>query len=82
MFSVSPAPLSHQPVLLDEALAALNIRADGHYVDATFGRGGHSAALLAALLAGDNMSIFAAHWFLPLYYNEGLQQYRRSTGNR
>ncbi|RUQ38635.1 MAG: 16S rRNA (cytosine(1402)-N(4))-methyltransferase RsmH [Candidatus Competibacteraceae bacterium] len=49
MFSVSPAPLSHQPVLLDEALAALNIRADGHYVDATFGRGGHSAALLAAL---------------------------------
>lgn len=41
--------LSHQSVLLVEALAALNLRPDGRYVDATFGRGGHSAALLAAL---------------------------------
>jgi 16S rRNA (cytosine1402-N4)-methyltransferase len=49
MFSAPSSPLSHQPVLLNEVLAALNIRADGHYVDATFGRGGHSAALLAAL---------------------------------
>ncbi len=49
MFSAPSSPLSHQPVLLDEVLAALNIHADGHYVDATFGRGGHSAALLAAL---------------------------------
>ena len=30
-------------------MAALNIRADGLYVDATFGRGGHSAAILARL---------------------------------
>ncbi|VAX11567.1 16S rRNA (cytosine(1402)-N(4))-methyltransferase [hydrothermal vent metagenome] len=39
----------HNPVLLDEALAALNIRPDGHYVDGTFGRGGHSAAILNVL---------------------------------
>lgn len=39
----------HQPVLLNEAIAGLNIQAGGVYVDATFGRGGHSAALLAAL---------------------------------
>jgi len=37
------------PVLLDEALAALSIKPDGLYVDATFGRGGHSAAILAQL---------------------------------
>jgi 16S rRNA (cytosine1402-N4)-methyltransferase len=39
----------HTPVLLEEALAALNVCSDGHYVDATFGRGGHSAAILSRL---------------------------------
>lgn len=40
---------AHQPVMMREALAGLALRADGVYVDATFGRGGHSAAILAQL---------------------------------
>jgi 16S rRNA (cytosine1402-N4)-methyltransferase len=39
----------HVPVLLDEAVAALAVRRDGVYVDATFGRGGHARAVLARL---------------------------------
>ena len=39
----------HLSVLLPETLDALAIRDDGIYVDATYGRGGHSAAILQAL---------------------------------
>lgn len=40
---------SHITVLLHEAVEALAIRPDGIYVDGTFGRGGHSRAILARL---------------------------------
>lgn len=39
----------HRPVLLDQVLDALQIKAGGRYVDGTFGRGGHAAAMLERL---------------------------------
>lgn len=39
----------HQPVLLEEAVSSLRVRGDGVYLDATFGRGGHSRAIMARL---------------------------------
>ncbi len=40
---------AHKPVFLNEVLDALQVRPDGCYVDCTFGRGGHSRALLLRL---------------------------------
>ena len=42
-------PASHIPVLRDAVLEGLAVRADGFYVDGTFGRGGHSAVILGHL---------------------------------
>lgn len=39
----------HQAVLLEEAVAGLNIVPDGIYIDGTFGRGGHSQKILSLL---------------------------------
>jgi len=41
----------HVPVLLDSVLEGLNIQSSGWYVDGTFGRGGHSSAILKLLEA-------------------------------
>jgi len=41
--------VSHVPVLLEEAVDALRVREAETYVDGTFGRGGHSKAILARL---------------------------------
>lgn len=47
--SQDPVARDHWPVLLDEAVSALVMDPNGIYVDGTFGRGGHSRAILARL---------------------------------
>lgn len=42
----------HKPVLLQECVKALNIKKTGIYIDATFGGGGHSKAILEKLTTG------------------------------
>lgn len=48
----------HVSVLLNEALEGLAIKPDGLYVDGTFGRGGHSRALLSGLAPGGRLVAF------------------------
>lgn len=49
---------AHVPVLQDEVLAHLRIAPAGSYVDATFGRGGHSRAILRALGPDGRLCVF------------------------
>lgn len=49
------ATFSHIPVLLHECIEGLNIKADGVYIDGTFGRGGHSRQILASLGANGRL---------------------------
>ncbi|MDP4130544.1 MAG: 16S rRNA (cytosine(1402)-N(4))-methyltransferase RsmH [Bacteroidota bacterium] len=48
-YMTGSSPAYHIPVLLSEAMDGLNIRANGIYVDCTFGGGGHSAEILSHL---------------------------------
>jgi 16S rRNA (cytosine1402-N4)-methyltransferase len=48
---------AHTPVLLEEVLKWLHIKADGTYIDATAGAGGHSAAIAERLTSGRLISL-------------------------
>ena len=65
--------LEHQPVLLKEAINALNIRADGVYVDATFGRGGHSRSILDCLNENGRLLAFDQD---PLAVSYGRREFK------
>ena len=53
-----PSTWTHRTVLLNEAVEALRILPDGHYIDATFGRGGHSRLILSQLSAAGSLLAF------------------------
>ncbi len=49
---------THRTVLLNEAVTALHLQPDGHYIDATFGRGGHSRLILSQLSPQGRLTAF------------------------
>lgn len=51
-------PIYHIPALLPQVLQALNVKSKGHYVDCTYGGGGHSLAILKELDADGHLYAF------------------------
>lgn len=49
--------MAHKPVMIEQALEALNVCEGGIYIDGTYGRGGHTAAILGRL--GSEGMLFA-----------------------
>jgi len=58
MPTAADTQFQHRTVLLDDAVDALVWRADGLYVDGTFGRGGHSRAILGRLASPGRLLAF------------------------
>ena len=56
--SIVQATDYHVPVMLEECLEGMNLQPTGHYVDVTFGGGGHSRAILDHLLGGGRLYSF------------------------
>ena len=52
---MAQAEFTHVPVMLEEAVEALQVRAEGTYLDGTLGRGGHARQVLARLGEGGRL---------------------------
>ena len=60
----------HQPVLLNEVIQGLRIDPQGIYIDATFGRGGHSEAILEQLGPQGRLYALDKDWDAIAYAKE------------
>lgn len=67
---------SHQAVLLNEALEGLRILPEGVYIDATYGRGGHSTAILKALAGKGRLLAFDKD---PAAFTAGEHRFRNES---
>lgn len=47
----------HTPVLVEEVIHGLNVQSQGRYIDCTYGRGGHSEAILGRLGSGGRLLV-------------------------
>lgn len=68
---------THVPVLLEEAVSALCVRASGRYLDGTFGRGGHAQAVLAQLGQDGVLLLMDKDWQAVETAQAGLAQDER-----
>lgn len=69
----------HEPVLLSEAVAALAILPNGIYIDATFGRGSHSRAILNDLGPEGRLISFDKDPAAVAYAQQHFSQDKRFT---
>jgi len=70
----------HHSVMFAESLAGLNIKTDGIYIDATFGRGGHSQGILELLgpkgrLIGLDQDLDAVNYAKSNFQDQRLDMY-------
>lgn len=66
--------MTHKPVLLEEAVEALNIVPQGIYIDGTFGRGGHTRAILDRLGPDGRLFALDKDWDAIAYANSHFSQ--------
>jgi 16S rRNA (cytosine1402-N4)-methyltransferase len=69
----------HRPVLMHEVLEGVAVRPKGKYVDATFGRGGHSRAILQQLTQGGELLVIDKD---PQAIQEAMDLKKTLTGPR
>ena len=69
----------HIPVLLEETKQALDVQLGGRYVDCTVGTGGHSEAILEAILPGGQLLGIDADPEAIAIARQRLQCYENST---
>jgi len=74
---VTASAVGHLPVMLEEAVQALNIRPGGIYIDGTFGRGGHSKRILDGLGEGGRLLAFDKDEEAVLFAREQFGSDRR-----
>ncbi|MGI9319685.1 MAG: 16S rRNA (cytosine(1402)-N(4))-methyltransferase RsmH [bacterium] len=72
MTGLSVERVEHVPVLKDEVLSALKLRDDSLVVDATYGRGGHSRAIMSRLGNGGRLLVIDRD---PVAINQARQEW-------